>query len=192
MLAIPQIKGRAGRNIQKLDVFLAALDPGVGIGQRRFGVVRDMLVEFRVLLFGDLAFGPRPECRRLVDSLDFILGDVRLFLVVPLLLCHHDGQCNVVGILAQNGGQPPSGQQFILSLAQVQRDFSPTSGPGHVFDRVLALAGCHVAFPAHSVCGRQAGAARHQRHPVGDDERRIKADSELADQVGVLGLVAAQ
>jgi len=38
---------------------------------------------------------------------------------------------------------------------------------------------------------RQAGAARDERHPVGDDERRVEPDAELADEGGVLALIAA-
>ena len=55
---------------------------------------------------------------------------------------------------------------------------------GDGLDGVVALAG---ALPAHAVLGAEAGAARHERHPVGDDEGRIEADAELADQVRVLG-----
>ena len=38
----------------------------------------------------------------------------------------------------------------------------------------------------------QAGAAGDQGDLVGDDERRVETDSELADQLAVLGLVAGQ
>ena len=41
-------------------------------------------------------------------------------------------------------------------------------------------------------CGRQPGAARLDRDPVGDDEPRVEADAELADQLRVLLLVALQ
>ena len=45
---------------------------------------------------------------------------------------------------------------------------------------------------ARPASGGVAGAARLDRHLVGDDERRIEADAELADQVRVLLLVAGQ
>ena len=47
-----------------------------------------------------------------------------------------------------------------------------------------------VARPAHALLGRQAGAARLDGDAVGDDEAGVEADAELADQVGVLLLVA--
>ena len=48
------------------------------------------------------------------------------------------------------------------------------------------------AFPPDAVLGRQTGAAGHQRHPLGDDEGRIEADAELADQLGIFCLVTGQ
>ena len=56
-------------------------------------------------------------------------------------------------------------------------------------DRVVALAG---RLPLHGLAGLDAGAAGNHGHLVGDDERRIEADAELADQVRILGLVAGQ
>ena len=58
-----------------------------------------------------------------------------------------------------------------------------------VFDRVAAFA---RALPADAVLGGQAGAARDERHPVGDDEGGVEADAELPDEVRVLGAVGGQ
>ena len=58
-----------------------------------------------------------------------------------------------------------------------------------VSTRVLAFA---RALPLHAMLGRQAGTARQQRDAVGDDEGRIEADTELADQVGVLGAIGGE
>ena len=48
---------------------LRALDLVVRIGERRLEVVRDVLVELVVLLFGDLGLRARPQRARLVDRL---------------------------------------------------------------------------------------------------------------------------
>jgi hypothetical protein len=65
----------------------------------------------------------------------------------------------------------------------------PRSGLLDGLERVLAGA---LGFPADAVLGGQSGAAGGQRHAVGDDERRVEPDAELADQVGVLRLVAGE
>ncbi len=55
----------------------------------------------------------------------------------------------------------------------------------------LELAGAG-AGPAHALLGRHAGAARLHGDAIGDDEGRVEADAELADELGVLALLALQ
>jgi hypothetical protein len=57
-------------------------------------------------------------------------------------------------------------------------------------DRLDFEVAAAFAGPAHALVRRQPGAARLDGDAVGDDEARIEADAELADQVGVLLLVA--
>jgi hypothetical protein len=100
----------------------------------------------------------------------------------------------VVGVLLDDGAQLPAGQQIVLVLAQVQGDLGAAVGLVDGLDGVFAgaVAG-HRAFPLHArVGGGEAGPAGAHGDLVGDDEGGIKADPELADQVGVLLLVAGQ
>ena len=63
----------------------------------------------------------------------------------------------------------------------------PRSGSSTVATRELAVA---ARLPVHARSGIEPGAARIDVDPVGDDERGIEADAELADQLRVLLLVA--
>ncbi len=67
--------------------------------------------------------------------------------------------------------------------------FGAAAGLVDGFQPVVAGA---LGFPAHAVLGREAGAAGGERDAVGDDEGGVEADAELADQRGVLLLVAGQ
>src|SRR6218665_41396 len=49
-----------------------------------------------------------------------------------------------------------------------------------------------AAGPTHTLAGGKPGAARFHRDFVGHDEARIKADTKLADQLGILLLVARE
>ena len=80
-------------------------------------------------------------------------------------------------------------EQVVLAFAQMQRDLGAARRPSPSSRRRIAAA---VGLPAHALRRRLAGAARLDRDLVGDDERRIEADAELADQVRVLLLVAGQ
>ena len=65
----------------------------------------------------------------------------------------------------------------------------PRSARSIVLDAELALA---VRLPVHALGGRRAGPARLHDDPVGHDEGRVEADAELADEIGVLLLLAAE
>ena len=189
----PQVEGRPGRDEQQQRVLVGALDLAVHPDQRVGEVAGDMLVEVLVVLLGELALGPRPQRRGLVDLLLFFL-EPRLVLVLvhiifQSLLLHEDRNGDVIGVLAQDRAQPESGEKLILAFAQVQDDFGAATLASHRLQRVLALA---VALPAHAVLGGHSGAPRDERHLVRDDERRIEADAELADEVRVFRLVAGQ
>jgi hypothetical protein len=96
----------------------------------------------------------------------------------------------VVGVLADDGLQLPGLEELGLLVAQVQDHVGAALGAGDRLQLVLAGA---LAAPAHALAlGRQAGAARFHRDAVGDDEARVEAHAELADQVGVLLLVALE
>ena len=65
----------------------------------------------------------------------------------------------------------------------------PRASCRDLLDGVVALAG---ALPSHALVGRRAGAAGHERHPIGHDEGRVEADAELADELRVLRAVGRQ
>ena len=186
-VAVPQVERRVRRNVQELRVFLAAFDARVHPGQRVVVVVPDVLVELAVLLVRDFALRPRPERRRLVDCL-VVVGLV-LSPVLPFLLLHPDRLHDVVRILADDRAKPRAGQQVVLAVAQMQRDFRPALRALRRLDDEFSTA---VGLPAHPRGGRLAGAPRQHGDAVGDDERRIEADAELPDEVRVLLLVAGE
>jgi len=95
----------------------------------------------------------------------------------------------VVGILADDGLQPPGIEEFILPFAQVQDHVGATPGLFHPFHGKVALT---AGFPAHGLIGGQAGAAGDHGDLVSNNEGRVETNAELADQVGVPGLVASQ
>ena len=68
-------------------------------------------------------------------------------------------------------------------------DLGAAGGALDGLDRVLALAG---RLPAHALRGGAARPPGDERHPVGDDERRVEADAELADEPRVLCRVAGE
>ena len=161
----------------------------VGVRERHVEVVRDVLVELVVLLLRDLGLRPRPERRRLVDLLGGLdVARVRL-LAGDLLLLHQDRNGDVVGVLLHDRPQRGAGEQLVLAVAQVQDDLGAARFPGDGFEGVLALA---AALPAHRLPGAESGPAGRQRDAVGDDERRVEADAELADELRVLRLVAGE
>ncbi len=74
-------------------------------------------------------------------------------------------------------------------LPEVEGDPGAPLRPLDVLDAVLALA---VRLPVHALRGRSAGPAGLDDHLVGHDEGRVEAHAELADEVGVLLLLAGQ
>ena len=95
----------------------------------------------------------------------------------------------MVGVLADDRLQLPAAEELVLAFAQMQRDVGAARCLVDHLDGVVALA---AGFPAHGLVGFDAGAAGNHRDLVGNDEGRVETDAELADQVGILGLVAGQ
>ena len=75
-------------------------------------------------------------------------------------------------------------------VAQVQRDAGAALRRASMVSTSKSPAPPRA--PAHALLGRQAGAARLDRDPVGDDEAGVEADAELADQLRVRLLVALE
>mmetsp|Transcript_59388 Transcript_59388/g.140260 ORF Transcript_59388/g.140260 Transcript_59388/m.140260 type:complete len:682 (-) Transcript_59388:1318-3363(-) len=189
LVTVPQVEGRLLRDVEQLGVLAAALDAVVRVGQWCFGVIGDLLVELLVLLSRDVALAARPQGRGLVDRLPLVGDDLLGGFGVPGLLAHQDGQGDVVAVLADDRLHPPGLQELLLALAQVQDDVGAAARLGDGFQVVLTGA---FAAPAHGLVGWQPGAAGLDRDAVGDDEARVEAHAELADQLGVLLLVALE
>ena len=206
MVAVVEIHGRFAGDVQQLGVFGAAFHPVVGVGQRRFKVVADLLVEVVVLLLGDVFLGARPDGVGLVDGfplagLDHATGlaaaglirGVDQLAVFPLFLFHQDGQADVVGVLVDDALDLPGLGIVHRVFAQVQDDAGAAGFARDGFHlKRTATAGTAVAHPAHGFIGLQAGTARFDGDLVGHDKAGVKAHAELADQVAVGLLVAAE
>ncbi len=95
----------------------------------------------------------------------------------------------MVRILADDGTNFLAAEQIILPFAQMQDDFGAARSLFYHFNGELAAA---VGFPAHALIHLFSGTARGHRDLVGDDECGIEAHAELADQVGILLLVAGK
>src|SRR5690606_12680770 len=201
---VPQAEGRARRDVEQRRVLGAALDARVRPRERGLVAVRQALGAVAVLLVVDLVLRARPQCARLVHRLPFVGGAHLLRFGVPLLLAHADRQRDVVRIAAHDRLQLPRREQVLearlveLGLAghfarrrgtQVQRDVGAARRLLHRLHRELAGA---FGLPAHRLVGGQPRAARDDDDAVGDDERRIEADAELADQLRVARLVAGE
>ena len=202
LVAIPQVHRRLGRDVEQLGVFGAAFDAVVRPGQRGLEVVADGFVELGVLLVADVFLGARPQGRSLVDGfplagLDHAAGLAAAGLVprgdqlavFPLFLFHHDGQADVVGVLVDDVLELPAAGVVHRVVAQVQDDAGAALGAGNGFD--LEVAGA-AAGPAHAFGLLHAGAAGLDGDLVGHDEAGVKAHAELADELGVGLLVAAE
>ena len=191
LVAVEHVHRCLAGNEQQLRVLGRAFHTVVGGGQRCFAVVADLFVKLVVLVLRDVFFGTRPQRRSLVHGFPFAGRDHFARLVVfaffPLFLRHQNRQRNMVGILVDDAFELV-GIQIVLRLVfQVQRDAGAALGAlkiGH-----LKLAGA-FARPAHALRCGQARAAAFHRDTVSHDKARIKPDTELANQLGVVFLVA--
>jgi hypothetical protein len=183
-LPVPQVEGRPLGDIEQCGVFLPALHPVVGPGQRILEVMGHMLVEGPVLVVRDLRTRPRPEGRGPVDGLLFLPG-----LALLVQGAHPDGQGDVVGVAGDDVAQAVAVQELVLVRLEMQHDLGAPARRLHGLDAVLAGT---VGDPAHPVLRPHAGTPGGELHPFGHDERGVEPHAELADQVGIPGLVAGQ
>src|SRR5690606_18603580 len=106
--------------------------------------------------------------------------------LVPPLLLHQDRDGDVVRVLAEDFAQFPAREEIVLAFAQVQRHVGAARS---LLDRLYRVLPFARALPAHTLIRRQAGAPRRQRDAVGNDERGVEADAELADELRLLRTV---
>ena len=181
-VAVPEIERRMLGNVQQAGVGLGAFHlvvrPGHGIAE----IVRHMFVKLPVFVVVDVLARALPQCRSAVYRFE------RIFLTF-LLRGHFDRQGDMIRVARDDGSQAIGFQKLILALAQVQHHLGAASGLVDVFKRIAAFA---VRYPPHGLVGGGTGATRGQRDLVGDDEAGVEPDTELADQLQILALVAGE
>ena len=118
-----------------------------------------------------------------------VLG--RVFLLVVRLggLPEVDRGRNVVGVLRDRLAKRPVVKEAGFVALQVQDHVRAAVGLDRLFRRVGARA---VRRPADRLVGGGRSGARAHRHAVGDDEGRVEADAELADQLARLRFVGRE
>ena len=188
-VAIPQIERRLSRHVEQLGVLVTALDAGMHPGQWLLIVMRHVLIEGLVFLVRDVVLRACPERVGLVDGFIFTGRLHGLGFFVPGLLGHANRQCDMVGVLAQNLADLPAVEQVLLLRTQMQNHFGAAPRMFNVGDGVIALT---ARNPFDTGRGRRTGFTAAHRDFVGDDERGIEADAELADQIRVFLLVTGQ
>ncbi|EKD98063.1 MAG: hypothetical protein ACD_23C00603G0002 [uncultured bacterium] len=95
----------------------------------------------------------------------------------------------MVGVFADDLLELPGVEVFRSVVAQVQDDAGAALRAGDGFHLKVTAA---TADPAHALFGLEAGTARFDGDLVGHDEARIKAHAELADELGILLLIATE
>ena len=140
-----------------------------------------MTVQVAVFLVLDVVARPCPQRLRLVDVLVLERS------LALLLHAHRKG--DVVGVAAHQRAQPHRIGEFLRLLLQVQHHAGAALGPRDGLDRELPVG---ARLPAHGFLRRGIGTARKHLDALGDDERRIESNAELADELRILLLVAGQ
>ena len=198
VVPIPEVEGRLLGQVEQGDVAGGAFHPVVQYLHGLFEVVGDVFVELVVFLVLDLGFGTSPKGGGLVDGLPpiafgrLVLVVFAFFLVIRLggrLALEQNGHGDVVGVFLDDVANAPIVQEFGLILFQMQHHFGAAL---FAFDILQGETAAAIGFPTHALIGPGTGPAGDDRDLVGDDEGGIEADAELADELGVLFLVAGE
>ncbi len=150
--------------------------------ERILEIVRQVLVEFGVLLRLHILLGALPQRHARVEGLGLVLFAALLVLGLLVLrrvrLLEVDRVGDEVRIFLHQVGDAPAVEILLLVRAQVQRDRRAEARPFRVRNRV---APAHIGLPAE----RRVRAAlfRDDRHLVRHHERRVEPDAELSDQL---------
>ena len=182
---MPQIERRARRHVQQAGVFLLAFDLAVRPRERIGEVVRDVAIELLVFLVLHLGARPGPQRLRVVDR--FVLGASASSLLSLSFFAHACARGTRCG---RSTCAPASGCDSSAKSCSPSLRCSTMRVPRSAVQRLDAELAVAARLPVHARRRIEAGAARIDVDAVGDDERRIEADAELADQLRVLLLVA--
>ena len=188
-----------GRDIEQGLVRDRALDIRVDDGQRVFEVEELLLIEIVVFLVGDVLLVLVPDGNHGVERLDLGVGLVLGLLVLlralfhaALFDLHADGVADVVGVFAHELLQLPGLEEAgIFFVVGVGLELHDDVGAGvRALTRGHSVAVRALGFPFPGLVG--AVFLRDDGHLVRDHERRVEAHAELADDVGVGGLVLVE
>ena len=189
-LGAVQVERGLARDVEQGVGLQRALDLDRDRAQRIGPVVGDVAVELVVLGVGDLALGAVPDRLHRVEGL--VLQDLRigrLVAVAPAL--HPDRVGDEVGVALDDVLEDVVGGVVLAVVAALGVGGLEVEGDGGAGALALGVAQGVRAVAGRLPAGRVqlAGAAGHQGDPVGDHERRVEPDAELADQLGRHGLL---
>lgn len=176
-----------------------ALDVRVNDGQRIFKVKEFLFIEIVVFLVGDVLFIPVPDRDHGVERLDLGIGLIfglvavfRALLHAALFNRHADGVADIIGIFAHERLQLPCLQEtgilLVVRVGLQLHDHVRTGGSALTRGHGIAVRTLGLPFP----CFVRAVFLRNDGHLVRDHECRIEAHAELADDIGVSGLVLVE
>ena len=182
------VEQRLLRDEQQRLEFGVPFDAPMDRLERILEVMGDMLVEFGILLRLDFVLRTLPDGLLGVQRLLFD-RHLRLFAFNPLAVCvtfvlfaadvHADRMFDEIGILLDQLADLPLFQEVLRLFLQMEDDIRAARRLVAFLQRVEAVA---FGLPFHALSVR-ACAARQHRHFVGDHERGIETDAELADQL---------
>ena len=171
-------------------------------------IVRNVLVEFLVLVVGNILCGTGPESLGLVDLLPLgVFGSLGFLLVLVLVLVlgvillvvvllfgldgfqHFHRNGNVIGVLGYGGTQSPVLQIFGILFLQGKNNVSAAVSLGHSADSVFAGA---VGLPAYCLIRGGFGGTADNSYLVGNDKGGVEAYAKLTDELGIPGLIAGK
>ncbi len=95
----------------------------------------------------------------------------------------------MVRIFLDNAAQTKILDKLVFTFSQVQRY---ASAPDRLVDSFQTVTAFAIGLPTHTMLLCQPGTTCFQHQLVGNNKCRIKTDPELADQIGILGLVTGQ
>ena len=188
-LAVVHVKRGIFRHIHQACVLVFAFYTEMRPCQSIAKIVRNVFVKLLVLLIADVVFIACPQSLRLVHRFQFIrMGNIALVIVLRRFF-HQNRYRNVVAVSGDDAAQSPIAEQIGIVFFNVQGDFGATLRHVDVFNRKFAVTFAH---PTHCFIGSAACTTGFHFHFIGHDESRVKAHTELTNQIRVFFCVTRQ
>ena len=187
-IAVIKVVGRRRRAEEERRVFKVAFHAVVRPAKRILPVVRQVLIEFFVLIIGHIFGRERPKRLGVIHLNPFRrLGFA--FFFSGLCFKEVDGDRNMVRVLRDRFAKRPRCEECLFVLLHVKNDVGAAFSTGCEFAREGART---VGFPLHRFVFGRAGSTRYDRYFVGHDKGRVKAHAELSDLLRILGLISGK